>query len=250
VSGESIAVVVGRDLLAQAMTDHLRGRRVEVLAVCGHQLGDLTWSLESGSLKVERRQVRALLLREPPSAIAGLGYAPEDHGFVAAELGATVLAATHLPSVLAINRLDAEGWFEDALWPVWHRVLKKASVKVSRLHVGGLGSGAVWRPYTGGPDRPPPSEAVRRTLGTALAGVPVQGSVLFACGDAVGGEPPRAVREAASVLERCGIRLMDISFDAAGSVATVDAFPEIAEDMLDPVVARLAVAFDDHLCPR
>jgi hypothetical protein len=250
VSDDSIAVVVGRDLLAQAMTDHLRRRGVEVLAVCGHQLGDLTWSLEAMSLKIERRQVRALLLRDPPSAIAGLGYSPEDHGFVAAELGATVLAATHLPSVLAINRLDADGWFEDGQWPVWHRVLKKAGVKVSRLQVGCSSSGEVWRPYTGGPARPPPSKVVRRTLGTALADAPVQGSVLFACGDAIGGDPPPAVREAALVLERCGIRLANIWFDTAGSVATVDAFPAVAQDMLDPVVVRLAARLDDHLCPR
>ena len=249
-SGESIAVVVGRDLLAQAVTDHLRSRGVEVLAVCGHELGDLVWSLEAKSLKIEQRQVRALLLRDPPSAIAGLGYTPEDYGFVAAELGATLLAATHLQSVLAINRLDADGWFEDAQWPVWHRVLKKASVRVSPLHVGCSGSGAVWRPYTGGPDRPPPDEAVRRTLGTALARAPVQGSVLFAGGDAIAGEPPQAVREAASGLERRGILLARISFDPAGRVATVDTFPEITEDVLDPVVARLAVRFDDHLRPR
>ncbi len=244
------AVVLGTDALAVATTDGLRSCGVDVLQVRSYELPDLCVSLRPDSFEVERRRIGAILLREPASAMVPLGFASDDRGFVLAELSATWLAATQLDQVLAINRFDAETWFDDAQWPVWRTRLARSGVQVSPLSFGDSGTGSCWRPYVGGSDRPVPTAAVRRALGTALAHAPRTGIALFACGDPIGDRPPPPVQEAARSLRGAGVQLKSIAYDAAGRVATVDVLPAVADHEVEPVASRVTAAFYDHLRRR
>lgn len=242
-------VVVGADPLALATTDELRTQGVGVVRVSSDQLPDLSVSLREGSFELEGCAVGAVLLREAVGGIAAASFADEDRGFVSAELSATWLAATQLGSVLAINRVDAEGWFGEG-WPVWHRRLRAASLAVSPLSFGDRASMSHWRPYLGGGDRPVPAGAARRALGTALAQAPLAGQTLFACGEAVDEQPPPAVSSAAELLRRSGVQLKSIAYDVEGRLAAVDTFPALVGDLVEAVARRLSAAFCEHLRSR
>jgi hypothetical protein len=242
--------VVGSDRLAVVTSAALRSTGVEVVDVPGHQLADAPVSLRRNGFSVHGRPIAGMLLCEPVGTAAPHGFAGPDWSFVLAELGATWLAAANLDGMLAINRLDAEAWYEGGQWPVWQRRLGATPVELSPLRVGASAAGARWRPYTGGADRPAPAEAVRRALGTALTDEPIAGAALFVCGEPVGPAGPGGLTDAAALLRGSGLELVSIAHDAEGRVATVDPYPAVAEDIVAPVAARLAGAFHDHLRRR
>ena len=217
--------VVGTDGVALATAEALGGEGIPVLSLPGHQLADLHVSLGPTSFRVEGCRIGAVLLRQPVAAFAPVSFVAEDWAFVAAEVAAIWLAATQLEPVLAINRLDAEAWYEGGQWPVWRRRLRRASVALSPLSFGDAPSNSYWRPYLDGHDRPAPNRATRRALGTALADDQVAGATLFVGGDAMGGSPPPAVATAARLLQRSGVQLSSISHDARERVVAVDPFP-------------------------
>jgi hypothetical protein len=247
---DASAIVLGADPLAFATATGLRDLGVDVLAVRGEQLPELCVSLRPGGFAVEGRRIGAILLREMASAIAPRDFAPDDRGFVHAELSATWLAATQLDGMLVVNRLDAEAWFEGAQWPVWRRRLTRGAVGVSPLSFGDRTPAACWRPYVDGLDRPVPIAAARRALGTALAHAPKAGRALFACGDAIGERPPAAVEHAARLLCRQGVQVASFTYDADGCVATVDVLPALSDVEVDDVAPRLIALLHDHLRRR
>ncbi len=247
---EAGLAVIGADGLALATLERVRAEGVDVLPLCGVQLGDVRLTLEPGLFRVDGHDIGAILFREPPTATGVEDFVEEDRGFVLSEFSATWLAAAELPSVLSINRLGAEGWFEGGQWPVWQRRLGGASVDVSPLSFGDADSAACWRPYLGG-ERPVPVAAVRRALGSALGHAPAIASVLFVCGEPVGREKaPPAVSHAAVLLQAEGFLLVSIAHDAEGRVVSVNAYPVVPRDLIEPVAARLAVAVHDHLRRR
>jgi hypothetical protein len=242
--------VVGADRLALACADRLRSRDVDVLALRADGLADLRVTLSADRFEIEGRPVGAILWRAPVGASALAEFAPEDRGFVLAEVSATLLAATNHASVLAVNRLDAEAWFEEGQWVLWRRRLQRAGVPVCGVSVGDLDGGRWWRPYVGGPDRPVPVRAVRRALGTAVVDAPVVGAALFVGDEAIGGAPSTAVRLAGRVLTRQGLALKAISYDDRGTVVSVNPYPEIADNGIDSIAQRLARLLHDHLRRR
>ena len=247
---DASAVVLGADSLALATSARLRSLGVAVLQLRGDQLPELRVTLRADGFSVEGERIAAILLREPAGSFAPLRFAPADRGFVLAEVSATWLAAAQLDGVLAVNRLDAEAWFEDAQWPVWRRRLARASIGVSELSFGDCEPASCWRPYVGGLDRPVPVAAARRALGTALAHAPAAGRALFACGEPIGARPPHTVARAGRLLSRQGVEVASIAYDAAGHVATVDVLPPIADDELERVASRLAARLHEHLRRR
>ncbi len=240
------AVVIGADALALTTTDQLRSRGVEVQLVRRDQLADLSVSLGAAGFQVEGRSIGAVLLREPVGGIAATSFVEEDRGFVSAELSATWLAGAQLGAVRAINCFDAESWFDDG-WSVWNRRLRAASLEMSPLSFGDCDSASYWRPYCGGGDRPAPTAAVRRALGTALATAPLSGEAVFACGNAVGRQPPPNVLRASRLLRGGGVQLKSISYDRAGRITAVDAFPAVVDGLVEPVARHLTDAFCEHL---
>lgn len=242
-------VVVGADPVAVATTEALRRRRVDVLRVGRDQLCDVDLSLAAESLRLARRPVDAVLLREPVGGLAAASFAEVDREFVNAEVSATWLAATQLDSVLTINCLDAEGWFDQG-WSPWHRRLRAAGVELSPLSFGDRARASHWRSYLGGGARPVPAAASRRALGTALGHASLAGSALFACGEAMGDQPPAPVVRAADVLRRSGVQLKSIDYDSHGRVAAVNVFPLVVPELIEPVARRLACALHEHLRSR
>ena len=242
------AAVVGADQLAVATAETLRKAGIEVLELRGDQVADVGVLLSPGSFHLDGRPIAATLLREPIGAVAPATFAVEDWGFVSAELAATWLASTHLDGMLAVNRLDAEAWFEGGQWPVWRRRLRPY-VELSPLSFGTSASGSHWLPYLDAGLRPAPGDAVRRTLGTALSQVAVAGSALFVGGEAIGDKAPSPVSRAAEVLRTAGVELVSISHDRDGRVVAVDPYPSVPPDLVEPTACRLAGVFRDHLRP-
>ena len=149
--------------------------------------------------------------------------------------------------MLAVNRLSAEAWFEDGEWPVWRRRLQHADVPLSPLSFGDCHTGACWRPYVGGVERPVHVPEVKRSLGTALGHAPATGAAICAFETVFDAAPRAAVRSASEVLADSGLELKSIHYDDAGRVVGVDPLPVVPATLVEPVAARIAAAIDDHL---
>jgi hypothetical protein len=190
-----------------------------------------------------------ILFRAFPDSTFSVGFDAEDQPFCNSEIGAAWLAALNLDSVLAVNRYDATAWFEGLGWPVWRRWLAAAGVPLSPFAFGDAGAEDLdgWHPYATGLREALPPASTRRILGAAFTASLSAATVL-----AVAGVPPRdemsaAIREAARVLDACGLRIAEIGADAEGRVLAVNPQPSISDEALSPVVRRLAELYHAHL---
>ncbi len=244
------AAILGDDPLAARTAELLRCRGVDVVEAGAAELADLTVTVGPESVEAGGVEIGAIVLRTPPGATPAARFTERDRSFAASEVSAAWLAACHAPSVLAVNRLDAEGWFEGPHWPVWRRRLRDAGVELSPLSIGAAASGSHWRPYTGRFDRAAPAEPVRRALGTALADGPLTGITLFADGRAAAGGAPEPAARAARLLRDHGLWLVSVAHDSEARVAAIDPFPFVSPDLVDDIAARLAAHVHDHLRSR
>jgi hypothetical protein len=242
--------VIGSDPLAHACAAALEARAVETLRLEPEALGDVPVSLDRSGLSLRRRPIAGLLWRALPQRTSLPGFAPEDRGFALSELSATMLAATQHPAVLAINRFDADTWFEDGDWTVWRRRLRAAKRDVCRLRIGDTDGGTWWRPYLGGPDRPPPNAVVKRVLAPALADAPHAGTTLVVCGEPLGAGAPPAVVDAGRLLDEHGLALAAIGHDADGTPVKIDPHPFVPDALVPDIVPLLVERFVEHLHRR
>ncbi len=194
----------------------------------------------------------ALFLHARPRALAATGFAAGDDGFAAAEVSSTVVAACHLPGVLAINRLDAEAWFEDAGPHVLAQRLPDAAATPMTYGAWPPRPGSAWRPYWSLEERRAPAPLVARALGAALAPAGSLGRRwAFACGEPLQPEAPAVAAHAARGLWSEGIGLVELHVDGDGRIGAVDAAPPLAEPAVRERAAdRIAEAIGDHLRPR
>ena len=246
--GPAIAVV-GLDRLALACAARLRSN-VEVVQIPPERLLAVRVSVDAAGVEIDGHRIVAFLWRAPVVAAAAAAFTLTDRAFALAELSATLLAATQHRSVVAVNRLDAELWFEEGQWAVWRQRLRRAGVAVCPLRVGDADGGRWWRPYLWSGDRPVPGRAARRTLGTAIAEAPMAGAALFVSGEPLGAGPPPAVVSAARILNDDGVPLAAISYDSDGRVVGVDPHPHVPDELVDPACERITRLLHDGLRDR
>ncbi len=224
-------VVVGSpaDALAGAVAAALRGRGASVLCADPSRLADRRVSLSGEAFTVEGRAVGAVVFRAPPDLSFSRGFRVEDRSFCDTETRALWLAATHLASVLAVNRYGAGAWFGGAGWAPWRRLLQEAGLPLAPFAFGDV-PGAErrrWYPYAGQEAHAAPGRRTRRTLGAPLTtSEPAQTSLVVG-GEVVEGEALPAVTEAAAVLREAGVHIAAVATDGAGRVLLVDTLPAV-----------------------
>jgi hypothetical protein len=223
-----------------------------VRAIDPHRLDEHTWTLDGRSCHLDRQPLGALLIHARPYGLSASGFVPEDAPFAAAELSATLLAASQLPDVLAINRLDAEAWFEDACPGLLVR--RAAGGRACPMSYGAWPRGAdvAWRPYRALQERRPPADVAARAMGAMLAPRGALDRGWYAvCGRPLEPAAPRSVDRLARSLWSEGIGLAKLYVDRRGRLGGLDVCPPIEErTAADPAAARIAEAIVAHLRDR
>jgi len=240
-----IAVVAAQaDPLAWAVTQRLNATEPPYLAIDPRSLASREVTLSDGKFYVEGRELSSVLWRVHPTTGLGAGYREEDQLFATQETAATWLCALRLPSVRAINAYSPTIWYGDFHWAQARLLLQADGICVSPLRYGESdGDDARWLPYMTLCDAPHPGRVVAKTLGIATTDAQGCWSELVVCGDGVRRPYAKVVRRVAAVLERHGIRLARVTFDAEDRVLRVDTMPlHFAPDELDFAADRLVAA--------
>lgn len=230
------------DQLAGLVADTVRRHRRAVRHVLAERLGLLRVHLSGDGATVDGQRLDAILFRASPWSRFDRGFAHDDASFATAEVTATWLAITRLPSVNAVNRLHPEASTTLCEWPVWRRYLSRSGVAQVNVGVGDVdGSVTTWLPWGGGMASAPGGFA-RRAFAPALTSANVAERTLWLDGDQLTGHPSPHARQAAERLAEAGVRLAGILTDAEGRVVTATARPTVADDHAALVADRVAQA--------
>lgn len=255
--GAPCALLVGSpsDELLLATRDALTRRNIAVRAVPPHQLATLSLHLAGGQCSVDGQPLGALLWRAYPDSRLSDCFAASDRAFADAEIGAAWLAVINAPSLLAINRYDADSWFDGLGWPCLRRCLKDAGIPLSPFAYGDTSDGSEgshWLPYIStGPAQRPPPQAARAALGAALSAEPARTAATVVCGHLLDGAPEAAISHAARALAHRGVHIARLYADAIGRILLVDPQPAITDrNTAARAAAILADTYGPHLHPR
>jgi hypothetical protein len=219
------------DTLASAVAVKLQSEGIYVVQTAPYDLGDLRVTLHEDEFIVNDSPVSGILFRSLPNSTLSQGFPIEDRGFCDSELRAVWLAALHLPRILAINRYDAEAWFEAVGWPVWRRKLVEQEIHVSPFVFGGVVQENLrfWHPYTSLLARPVPDNGTVQMLGSALTQSVRQQESLVVCGEVISGEILPVVVDTMNVLEKAGVWIASIATDSDATICSVNTLPTIPE---------------------
>ena len=245
-----VVVAEKADPLARAVVADLPDRGDRVLYVAPADLGSFPVMFGKGIFFARGCVVCGILFRASYDNAFTVDFAEEDQHFSAAEFGALWLTALNCESVLAINRYDAEAWFEGYGWTVWRRRLIKEGIPVSPFSFGEdcTGGPRFWLPYTNTLIRPAPGGMSRRTLGTALTGSKVKQTSLVVCGRVIAGERYPCVVDTMDMLRDEGVRIAEIATDSEERVLFLNTRPAFTDTGLTDQAATLIVEmFHAHL---
>lgn len=164
-----VAVSSPADTLAGAIIANLQATGGRPCAVEPAALGDLSLSLLGDTLTIDGKPVAGILFRSFPDTSFSNGFRADDQSFCDSEIGATWLAALQLESVFAVNRYEADIWFDALRWPCWRRRLVEAGIVVSEFAFGDVETedAYFWHPYAVITAETAPDRATRRVLGSA-----------------------------------------------------------------------------------
>jgi hypothetical protein len=240
-TGDQVTVVVddASDSLGRSVADALRRRRRPVHHVPAERLGLLRVHVEGARASIDGRQLGGVLFRASPWARFGSGFDTDDASFAQAEVTATWLAITRLPTVIAVNRLHPEASVTFSEWPVWRRCLADVGVAQVELAVGDADrGGATWLPWGGGMASAP-GPVARRSFATALTSAVGLRRSVWLDGERLAGTGSPPAERAAAHLADIGLRFVGILTDSSGRVATATAYPRVPDDAVPKVAERL-----------
>jgi hypothetical protein len=227
-----VIVADERDALASCVRRELLHRDVRLTVYRPSRLADVPVELTADAFRIGGEDIVGILFRCTSETSLSAGFRDEDRRFGDLEVAATWLAALQLPSVLAINRLDAAAWFEDS-WPLWRSRLRAAGVKLARFQVGSGGNGEpYWQPYSGSMRSRPFGVRASTALGAAVLERPAQEAWYVADGNVVSPSPPGAVCDAAAYLHSAGIAFAAVGADADGGITSVDVNPRVSDEQI------------------
>ena len=251
-AAESACVLVVDDLtdsLAANVAGELRRHGVPVRHVLARTLGLLDLHVDRDEVLIDGAQLAAVFFRAGPWTQYAEGFRADDIGFASMEVSATWLAITARPTIVAVNRPDAELWTTRAEWAVWRRRLLAAGVPCVDLDVGAVdGPYSHWLPWGGGGVAQPPGSHSRRLFASALTNATSPRSAVWFAGRTFPDLPHPP--ELADFFGRHGIALAGISTDDHGRIALCTAHPQVDEPtarIVAPLIAerlvqRVAVA--------
>lgn len=251
-----LVVAAGGDWLALRVARGLREGGAEVSSVAPEQLAGARLTLDGDALYWDGQRLLGVLLRPPAFAGFSEEFEQDDRPFCDAEVRALWLAASHLPSVLAINRYGPGDWLPGPSWLRLREDLADAGVELAPLTFGGEEPGAAghWLPYCAQSPRALPGASARRAMGTAAAELN-GGAVrhLAVAGRLLQGARSSTARSAAAAraatfLDGEGIVLSEIGTDARGRVLWIDPEPRFSDQQLaTDAASRLVERFHAHL---
>jgi hypothetical protein len=248
--------VVGQgDKLADGVIAALQRQQIRVIRVAPQQMADQAVLIDGNTFRLQRQPIDGILLRASPEGSYSDGFVPEDRSFSDTETRSMWLAATHLDTVVAVNRYDAEAWFGSVGWVKWRQVLREQNVPVAPFRFGDAGEQSVlyqhWYPYASARAQPAPERVTRRVLGAALAKSTQAEVKLAVCGRVIDGPAAPAAAEAAGILHEHGIHLASIATDSDGQVLTIDTLPAVQKaELIDRAAELLSGFYCEHLCRR
>lgn len=232
------------DPLAAALETALRARRLKCIRIHLPLLASTPVELTGESFRVHGEPVAGVLFRGTSDSFFSSEFCEEDQRFSDLEVSATWLAALQLPTLLAVNRLDAAAWFENT-WALWRRRLQARGVRLSTFRVGGgHDGGGKWQPYLGRIRRCRLDQSGSAVLGAAVTETPGVTEWYFAAGRVLKPDPPAPLRDAVARLDTSGILFGSVTVDQNGSVITVDTNPVVPDD---DVAQRAAEVLCDRI---
>jgi hypothetical protein len=248
---QAVVVALPEDQLADAVEQALAARSWPSSRRLPGELASTPLVLDEQTARLGDEPVGAVVFRARPDMHFGEDFDERDAGFASSEARAAWLALTHLPSVSAINRLDAELWFSSAEWPIWRRRLVRAGVRVVDLAVGdaAAGEGATWLPWGGGLTQAPP-RSVRRTFATALVDLQALQTTVTCCGAVLDGPDLEVTRAASAVLAADGARLAAIVTDDRERIVSCTAYPYVPPAAVQEAAESIVEALDADLAGR
>lgn len=244
-----VVVSQRQDAIAAAAAARLQGLGASVRLCAPSKVALLNVELTDCVFRLAGVSVAAVLWRVPPGTHLSDDVASADQGFSDAEAAATWIAAMQLPTIFAVNQLDAETWYGSVGWPHWRARLGSAAVPLTPM---AFGDGAVpddwtWSPYTAQYDCELPQAVVRASMATASHRKTMLESTIAVCGKVVSGAVTADIRRAAALLDTWGVRLAAIGSDASGRIHHVDPFPIVTDaSLVEEVSRRLADCVYDN----
>jgi hypothetical protein len=247
-----VVVAEPDDLLSDALVEEAKGIVLERLRP--EELGSLPMTADKLVCRLNRRDVNGVIFRVAPTARFAGGYEQEEQAFADSELSAIWLSVLNLGSVWAVNRYDAEMWYDGLRWPVWQRRIARAGIPVSPAFVGAspvtTGSGG-WMPYGGQSLEDAFDTDTHAVLASAMSRAKPLARNLTVCGRVIDGEASGISLQVAEYLEAIGLRFAEIELDQTGRVFRLNPLPRLSDHAVATMAARcLLEAFNENLCHR
>jgi hypothetical protein len=251
-SATFVLIAPSRDLVSNALAEHLRTRGQVILHCVPEEAGDLKINVGGDQCRINGQQVSGILFRALPTSGFAHSYGAADQTFCDSELSAVWLAILNLPSVWAANSYDAEAWYDGLRWITWHRKLQRIGIPVWSRTYGGVTADASrrhWLPYTGSELQDALDAKTHALLGSALGLAQEARRCLVVCGQVIDGERSAVASEVLVHLDRWNLRLAEIAVDEQGRIGRLDPLPDIGEvNVARNAAERLAKGYYEHLC--
>ena len=253
-SAAPVAIVIDQrtDQLGKLVVESLRKRKQRTYWISSENLASCRLNVKSTGATCDGQLIGAVLFHCRPGANFGSNFEESDREFSSNEARAVWLSILQIPSVLAVNRLDAEIWYSSAEWAVWRRRLQLAGVPLSDISVGDSEPtpGWSWLPWGGGKYLNAPGPSVRRTFAPALTAGDGFYNSLWCCGQIISGPGGKHIETASEIMASYGMQLGSILTNKKGQVVSCTTSCLIP-DFLAPVVThRITEVINAHLCSR
>lgn len=246
-SKRPLVALVGEetDCLTRALAQCLAGRGWQLARVETARLATARLSLDADGVRLDGRTLTAAVFRATPEDQLAAEFVEADVGFASSEARAIWLAVLTHPSVMPLNRPDAELWYTNCEWGVWYRRMSEAGVPTVPLSVGGnqTGEDRWWMPWGGGCGLAPKQSAARALASATMRRLPLS-TVLWCAGEFLP-DHGQGLEAAAEVLEACGTRLAELTIDDAGRVISCTTRPAVDSSVVATPAARKVVEVMD-----
>jgi hypothetical protein len=231
------------DQLSPAVSEKLKNKSIPVLFSYSNKISEVDFFLNSEKLFVNGKLITGILFRARPDSFFSESFVEQDQPFCDSEIGAVLLAALNLPSILAVNKYDARLWFDKSSWALWRSRYLHNQMKVSPFHFGSseLNGSSVWLPYNSFNFRVKPNFEIRKILGAALTRSHPLNKFLVVGKKIFHERSFFQLNDHIELLNEYGIFISEITTDSEGNIITVNTLPAFSDERIIDVSSNLLV---------
>ena len=241
------------DQLSNYIIERLRDLNTPFLQTDPRRVSDLNLSLIDEKFYIERKLIKGIFLRAGPDSFYNNSFINQDSAFCNSEIGALLLAAVNLESILAINKCDAQLWFDKSTWTVWRNRFLQNDIKVANFKFGEseFEKSTYWLPYNGTVIRESPEYEIRRELGAAVTDVPPSFKFLQIGKEILGNHCNVDVKDLTDFIINQGTFVSELLTDSEGNIISINTLPVIkSKNTLIKVSNLIAKEFYDFMLNR